>query len=81
MTASDSDRNTAKQFLEELIKFINIAPVDTEAARLAFSIDKKDFDDALQISSAISCKAEFIVTRNVKHYKKNLIKAVHRMNF
>lgn len=70
ITAYDSDRKTAKQFLEYLLKFIHIAPVDTETAKLAFSIDTKDFEDALQMSSAISCKAEFIITRNVKHYKK-----------
>ncbi|MBZ0184452.1 MAG: hypothetical protein K8F60_18480 [Melioribacteraceae bacterium] len=76
ITAYDSDRKTAKQFLEDLLKFIHIAPVDTEKAKLAFRIHTKDFEDALQMSSAISCKAEFIITRNVKHYKKSPIKAV-----
>lgn len=76
ITAYDSDRKTAKQFHKNLLKFIHIAPVDTKTAKLAFSIDTKDFEDALQMSSAISCKAEFIITRNVKHYRKSPIKAV-----
>lgn len=76
LTSSDSDRKTAKQFLEDLLKFIKIAPVDTEAAKKAFIIETMDFEDAMQISSAISCNAKFIVTRNVKHYQRSPIQAI-----
>lgn len=76
LTSSDSDKKTAKYFLQDLLNFIKIAPVDTDAAKKALIIDTVDFEDAMQISSAISCNASFIVTRNVKHYKRSPIKAI-----
>jgi len=35
-----------------------------------------DFEDALQIAAARKCSAEYIITRNIKHYKKSVIPAI-----
>lgn len=42
---------------------------------------KADFKNALQISSAAACLAEYIITRNVKNYKKSPITALTPNNF
>ena len=81
LTSSSTDRTKAKQFIADLLEFVKVAPVNTESTKKAISIETSDFEDALQISSAISCSADLIITRNIKHYKKSPIKAITQSEF
>jgi RNA polymerase sigma-70 factor (TIGR02943 family) len=41
----------------------------------------KEFVDALQMAAARSCSAEYIITRNIKHYKNSVIPAITPQRF
>ncbi len=65
----------AKDFIEGLIRFVTVAPTDTEALRYATSLRMRDFEDTMQVAVARACGAEFIVTRNTKDFRQSPIAA------
>ncbi len=66
---SESHNLDSRDFIRDLLKFVEVAPTTTKEAIYAVSLNMKDFEDALQVSAAKVCGADFIVTWNVKHYK------------
>jgi len=73
---SKSQHTKSIQFIEELLQFVRVAETKTSDASFAVKLKVPDFEDALQIAAAISCKAQYIVTRNVKHYKRSPVHAI-----
>lgn len=71
-----SGQKKTKNFISELLEFVSISATDTKSAVYALSLDIKDFEDSLQISAAKVCNADFIVTRNIKHYRKSPTPAI-----
>ena len=69
-------RRSARDFIVELTRFVQVAPADTEAIRYAASLPMKDFEDAMQVAAARACGALSIVTRNIKDYGRSPIPAV-----
>ncbi len=76
LIASSSGKKKTKAFISELLKFVNVSSTDTKSAEYALSLDVPDFEDALQMSAAKECNADYIITRNIKHYKKSPILAI-----
>jgi predicted nucleic acid-binding protein len=74
-------RPDARPFLRELLQFVEVAPVSTDSARLAVEMPLGDFEDALQVSSALAFGASFLVTRNLVHYKRSAVPAVSPAQF
>ncbi len=56
-------------FIEDLIGFIEVAPTTTDDMTYALKSDLKDFEDSMQIAAALACRADFLVTRNVKDFR------------
>ncbi len=76
LMSSPSGKKRTKEFIKDLLKFVKVAPVNTESAYRALLLKISDFEDALQISAAIECNADSIVTGNIKHYKNSPIPAI-----
>jgi len=76
LIAPSSGKKKTKEFIGELLKFVNVSPTDTKSAEYAISLNVPDFEDALQMSAAKECNADYIITRNIKHYKKSPILAI-----
>jgi len=81
LTAANSSNDKAKEFIKDLLDFIKVAVTDTGSALKALQLNVPDFEDALQISAALSCNADFIITRNIKHYKNSPITAITPESF
>ncbi|MDZ7764754.1 MAG: PIN domain-containing protein [Melioribacteraceae bacterium] len=76
IAASGSGKEKAQEFIHELLDFVNVAKTGTDSAKKALRLNVPDFEDALQISAVLACNADFIITRNFKHYKNSPIKAL-----
>jgi predicted nucleic acid-binding protein len=64
------DDKNLKQILLGLLEYITIIPVDIHILKRGLKSKYKDFDDAVQILSALSIdKMECIVTRDLKDFK------------
>ena len=66
----------AKQFISDLLEFTYISPTKTIDARYAATLAISNFEDAMQIAAARACRAERIITRNIKHYSRSPIPAL-----
>jgi predicted nucleic acid-binding protein len=75
LVASTSNIKQTRNFLHDLLQFVNISQTSTDDARNALLLKVSDFEDALQIAAARACNAAVIVTRNIKHYRRSPIPA------
>jgi predicted nucleic acid-binding protein len=69
LVSKDQSPAAARVILTSLMQFLKIAPVDHAVIEAALNMPYKDFEDAVQMVSAMQCKANFLVTRNVKDYQ------------
>lgn len=53
--------------------FSKICIMDNKQADLALNSDWKDFEDALQYQSALAARCDYIITRDLKGFKKSKI--------
>jgi predicted nucleic acid-binding protein len=61
--------------LEHVIDYVSIIPVDVNIIKKSLKSSHKDFEDAIQITSAQSIhNMDCIVTRDLKDYKNSEIK-------
>lgn len=72
VSSRSGDRKT-RQFIKELLQFVDIAETDRKDAIWAVDAPLADFEDALQVAAAVSCSAQYILTRNTGHYRKSII--------
>lgn len=63
----------ARAAITDLLQFLQVAPVNHRTIEQALNLDYHDFEDAVQMISAVHCGADFLVTRNVKNYKPALL--------
>jgi predicted nucleic acid-binding protein len=71
----------ARATITNLLQFIKIAPVDQSTIEQALNLDTRDFEDAVQMISAVQCKADVLVTRNVKDYQPALLPVMQPVDF
>lgn len=56
-------------FLADMLRFTVVVAGGNEAVRRALSLKMNDFEDALQVTSALDADAELIITRNIRDYR------------
>lgn len=66
----DFKASIVKQQLQQLTNIISLADTTAHATQNALSSDFSDFEDAVQYYTAIENKCAFLITRNIKDYKK-----------
>jgi len=71
----------ARAALTNLLQFIQIAPVDQSTIEQALNLDFRDFEDAVQMIAAMQCKADYLITRNVKDYPVSLLPVMQPVDF
>ena len=67
---------STREFIFELIRFVNVAVTGTDAIRYAAALPMEDFEDAMQVAAARACNARHIVTKNVRDYERSPIPAI-----
>ena len=77
----DRSSAEARATLTNLLQFIKVAPVDQSTLEQALNLDYRDFEDAVQMISAVRCKVDYLVTRNVKDYQPALLPIVQPVDF
>jgi predicted nucleic acid-binding protein len=71
----------ARATITNLLQFLKIAPVDQGTLEQALNLDFRDFEDAVQMISAVQCKVDCLVTRNVKDYQPALLPVMQPVDF
>ena len=65
----------AREFLRDLLRFVDVAQTSTASAAWAAGLPMRDFEDALQVAAAAACAADVIATRNIRDYAKSPVPA------
>jgi predicted nucleic acid-binding protein len=81
LVSSPLGKKEALDFLRDLVSFVGIARVETRDLLHALNLGMPDFEDAMQVAAAAACGAEYIVTRNLRHYKKSPVRALMPREF
>jgi predicted nucleic acid-binding protein len=65
--------NDARKILAKFKVLVVVLPMDDKIIELALTSDLKDFEDAIQLYTALENNADIIITRNKKDFKKQSI--------
>lgn len=65
----------AKDFIRDLLRFVNVSMAGTKDVLYAIHLAMADFEDALQCAAAVACQAEVIATRNFRDYRNSPVPA------
>ena len=71
----------ARAAITSLLQFLKIAPVEQATIEQSLNLDYRDFEDAVQMMSAVQCKADALVTRNIKDYQPALLPVIQPVDF
>lgn len=71
----------ARATITNLLQFIEVAPVEQSTIEQALNLETRDFEDAVQMVSALQCKADFLITRNVKDFQPALLPVLAPVDF
>jgi predicted nucleic acid-binding protein len=74
-------KGKSRDFLADLLAFTDVAAGDAAMVRQALTMPTPDFEDALQVAAALTFQAQYIVTRNVRDYKKLAVPAITPTQF
>lgn len=55
------------------LNLFTVVPLDEKILRLAADLPHKDFEDAIQLFSAVQSKAECVVTRDASHFSRDYL--------
>lgn len=81
MLKKDQEVKNAKMVVSNLLQILKVASVDQVTIEQALKLDYKDFEDAIQMSSALQCKADYLITRNSKDFQPPLIPVMSPVEF
>ena len=69
LVAKDKSPEDARVMLTSLLQFLKIAPVNHSTIEQALNLPYRDFEDAVQMISALQVHADYLLTRNVQDYQ------------
>ncbi len=77
----DKSSAEARANITNLLQFLKIAPVNQSTIDQALNLDYKDFEDAVQMISALQSKAECLLTQNISDYQPLLLPVLKPVDF
>jgi len=77
----DKSSADARAIITNLLQFLEIIPVQQNTIEQALNLDYRDFEDAVQMISAVQAKVDCLVTRNSKDYQPDLLPVMQPIEF
>ena len=68
---------SSRDFIRGLLAWADVAQTGRSDALVALDLPLHDFEDALQVAAAVSCKAQFIITRNGRDFRNSPVPALN----
>ena len=65
-----------REAVQTLLLIVDVVSINKNDVTYAFSSEMPDYEDAVQSSCARRMKADYIVTRNVKDFRKSWVTAI-----
>jgi predicted nucleic acid-binding protein len=71
----------ARAAITSILQFLKVLPVDQQTIEQALNLDFRDFEDAVQMVSALRNHMDCLITRNIKDYPTALIPVMQPVDF
>jgi predicted nucleic acid-binding protein len=71
----------ARAIITNLLQFLKILPIDQSTIEQALNLDYRDFEDAVQMISAVQNRMDYLITRNIKDYHPPLLPTTQPADF
>lgn len=75
------DAQKAREYVAQLITIFRVAPIQDSTIQIALASSLKDFEDAVQVASALEIGANVIVTRDPKDMASSSVRVVSPAQF
>lgn len=72
----ESNHRKAVSYIRDLLRLLSVVEVNKETLERAFELEAQDFEDGLQMACALSCQANYIITRDPLDYKNSPVPAI-----
>ena len=76
LISKDKSPEQARVTLTSLLQFLKIAPVDQKTIEQALNLPFRDFEDSIQMMTALQIHADYLLTRNVRDFQPAPIEVV-----
>jgi predicted nucleic acid-binding protein len=76
LLAKHLDYQQANLTMTKLLQVFKVAAVDQQVILKALTLNWKDFEDAVQMAAALNSQANYLVTRNPKDFKDELVQVL-----
>ena len=77
----DKSAAEARPTITNLLQFIKVAAVDQNTIEQVLHLDYRDYEDAVQMISAVQCKADCLITCNIEDYQPPLLSVLKPVEF
>jgi predicted nucleic acid-binding protein len=74
-------RKQAFRMVQDILETFEVSSVNQGVLRTALQLDIEDFEDAIQVASALADGLDCIVTRNLKDFEKSPIQIFSPVEF
>jgi predicted nucleic acid-binding protein len=71
------DRTTAAAAITDVLRIVEVIPVEKADFHQALVLPLDDFEDAVQLAAALKVGVDYIVTRNETDFRKGSLRAIH----
>lgn len=75
------DNVLSVEYLKKLLSYVKVLSVDSSDCYNALNSEMTDYEDALLSECALRNKADYILTDNIKDYKKSKVPALSTFDF
>ncbi|HLL82793.1 MAG TPA: PIN domain-containing protein [Longimicrobium sp.] len=69
VVARAKDRRVAAMAVTDLLRIVRVVPVEAADFHQALVLGLSDFEDAVQVAAGLKIGADFVVTRDEKHFR------------
>jgi len=69
-------KGKSQEFIKDLLEFVVVPSTGTKEMQHALDLEFSDLEDAMQTAAAFLFKAQLIVTRNTRDFRRSPIKTV-----
>jgi predicted nucleic acid-binding protein len=81
LISKDKSSGQARTTITNLLQFLKVASVDQSTIEQALNLSYPDFEDAVQMLSAVQSKCDFLISRNVDDFKPGLLPVLSPVDF
>ena len=79
--ARKAGKNRALASVRIVLNIFTVIPLDEKILRLAAELPHKDFEDAIQLFSAVQTKADCIITRDTNHFPNEYLPVLSPIDY